>query len=133
MVEKLKIDFCDVGGNVDDLKEDVEKDIFVVEVEVEDLVVRIKKLLVFLDDRVIQLIVVEEVLYEYYVIVQKVEDVFSEVFDVVDVFVVFSINIEMVCQYFVKIKVWWCCYFFILFIDLCCFLWVVVFCLGRDI
>lgn len=53
MVEKLKIDFCDVGGNVDDLKEDVEKDIFVVEVEVEDLVVRIEKLLVFLDDRVI--------------------------------------------------------------------------------
>lgn len=52
MVDKFRLDVCDVGGSVDELKEDVQRDEFVVEVEVEDFVVRIEKLLVFLDQRV---------------------------------------------------------------------------------
>lgn len=38
----------------------------------------------------------EVVLYDYYVIVKKVEDVFCEVCDVVDVLVVCGMNMELV-------------------------------------
>ena len=133
MVEKLKTDLRDVGGNADDLKEDAEKDIPVVEAEVEDLVARIEKLSASLDDRATQLTAVEEASHEYHVTVQKVEDVFSEAFDVADAPVVFSTNTETACQRLAKIKVWWCCHLSILFTDLCCSSRAVVLRSGRDI
>lgn len=112
-VDKLKTDIRDVAGSADELKEDAEKDIPVVEAEVEDLVARIEKLSASLDDRATQLTAIEEASHEYHVTVQKVEDVFSEAFDVVDAPVVFGTNTETACQHLAKIKVS-CCDTFLL-------------------
>lgn len=107
-VDKLKTDIRDVAGSADELKEDAEKDIPVVEAEVEDLVARIEKLSASLDDRATQVTAIEEASHEYHVTVQKVEDVFSEAFDVVDAPVVCGTNTETACQHLAKIKVSYC-------------------------
>ena len=105
MVDKLKTDVRDVGGNAEELKEDAERDVPVVEAEVEDLVARIEKLSASLDERSEQLTALEEASHDYHVTVQKVEDVFSEAFDIVDAPVVCATNTETANEQLAKIKV----------------------------
>ena len=109
MVDKLKTDVRDVGGSAEELKEDAERDVPVVEAEVEDLVARIEKLSATLDERSKQLTAMEEASHDYHVTVQKVEDVFSEAFDVVDAPVVCGTNTETATQQLAKIKVTYTC------------------------
>ena len=109
MVDKLKTDVRDVGGSAEELKEDAERDVPVVEAEVEDLVARIEKLSATLDERSKQLTAMEEASHDYQVTVQKVEDVFSEAFDVVDAPVVCGTNTETATQQLAKIKVTYTC------------------------
>lgn len=107
MVDNLKTDVRDVGGSAEELKEGAERDIPVVEAEVEDFVARIEKLSVALDERDNLLTAIEEASRDYHVTVQKVEDVFSEAFDVVDAPVVCGTNTETASQQLAKIKVSW--------------------------
>lgn len=109
MVDKLKTDVRDVGGSAEELKEDAERDVPVVEAEVEDLVARIEKLSATLDERSKQLTAMEEASHDYHVTVQKVENVFSEAFDVVDAPVVCGTNTETATQQLAKIKVTYTC------------------------
>ena len=109
IVEKLKTDVRDVGGSAEELKEDAERDVPLVENEVEDLVARIEKLSATLDERSEQLTAMEEASHDYHVTVQKVEDVFSEAFDVVDAPVVCGTNTETATQQLAKIKVTYAC------------------------
>jgi len=105
MVDKLKTDVRGVGGSADELKEDAERDVPVVEAEVQDHIERIEKLSASLNERAKQLTAIEEASRDYHVTVQKVEDVFSEAFDVVDAPVVCSTNTETATQQLAKIKV----------------------------
>lgn len=105
MVAKLKTDVREVGGKAAELKEDAEKDVPVVEAEVNDFVERIEKLSASLDERAEQLTAIEEASQDYHVTVQKVEDVFSEAFDIVDAPVACSTNTETASQQLAKIKV----------------------------
>ena len=105
MVDKLKSDVRDVGGSADELKEDAQKDEHVVEAEVEDFVARIEELSASLDQRVEQLSAIEAASHDYHVTVKKVEDVFSEAFDVVDAPVVCATDTESASQQLAKIKV----------------------------
>ena len=109
MAEKLKTDVRGVGGSAEELKEDAERDVPVVEAEVEDLVARIEKLSASLDERSEQLTSMEEASHDYHVTVQKVEDVFSEALDVVDAPVVCGTNTETATQQLAKIKVTYTC------------------------
>lgn len=109
MVDKLKTDVRDVGGSAEELKEDAERDVPVVEAEVEDLVARIEKLSATLNERSKQLTAMEEASHDYHVTVQKVENVFSEAFDVVDAPVVCGTNTETATQQLAKIKVTYAC------------------------
>lgn len=105
MVDKLKSDVRDVGGSAEELKEDAQRDIPVVEAEVEDFVARIEKLSASLDERGEQLSALEAASHDYHVTVKKVEDVFCEAFDVVDAPVVCGTNTESASQQLAKIKV----------------------------
>lgn len=105
MVDKLKSDVRNVGGSAEDLKEDAQRDVPVVEAEVEDFVARIEKLSASLDERVEQLSAIEAASHDYHVTVKKVEDVFSEAFDVVDAPVVCATDTESASQQLAKIKV----------------------------
>ena len=105
MVDKLKSDVRDVGGSAEELKEDAERDVPVVEAEVEDFVARIEKLSATLDERGEQLSAIEAASHDYHVTVKKVEDVFSEAFDVVDAPVVCATDTESANQQLAKIKV----------------------------
>ena len=107
MLDNLKTDVRGVGGSAEELKEDAERDVPVVEAEVEDFVARIEKLSAALDERNNLLTAIEEVSRDYHVTVQKVEDVFSEAFDVVDAPVVCGTNTETASQQLAKIKVSW--------------------------
>ena len=105
MVDKLKSDVRDVGGSAEELKEDAERDVPVVEAEVEDFVARIEKLSATLDERGEQLSAIEAASHDYHVTVKKVEDVFSEAFDIVDAPVVCATDTESANQQLAKIKV----------------------------
>ena len=105
MVGKLKSDVRDVGGSAEELKEDAERDVPVVEAEVEDFVARIEKLSATLDERGEQLSAIEAASHDYHVTVKKVEDVFSEAFDIVDAPVVCATDTESANQQLAKIKV----------------------------
>lgn len=106
MVDKLRSDVRDVGGSADELKEDAQRDEPVVEAEVEDFVARIEKLSASLDQRVEQLSAIEAASHDYHVTVKKVEDVFSEAFDIVDAPVVCATDTESASQQLAKIKVY---------------------------
>lgn len=106
MVDKLRSDVRDVGGSADELKEDAQRDEPVVEAEVEDFVARIEKLSASLDQRVEQLSAIEAASHDYHVTVKKVEDVFSEAFDIVDAPVVCATDTESASQHLAKIKVY---------------------------
>lgn len=106
MVDKLKSDVRDVGGSADELKEDAQRDEPVVEAEVEDYVARIEKLSASLDQRVEQLSAIQAASHDYHVTVKKVEDVFSEAFDIVDAPVVCATDTESASQQLAKIKVY---------------------------
>lgn len=105
MVNKLKSDVRDVGGSAEELKEDAERDVPVVEAEVQHFVERIEELSASLDEREGQLTAIEEASRDYHVTVQKVEDVFSQAVDVVDASVVCGTNTETANQQLAKIKV----------------------------
>ena len=106
MVDKLKSDVRDVGGSADELKEDAQRDEPVVEAEVKDFVARIEKLSASLDQRVEQLSAIEAASHDYHVTVKKVENVFSEAFDIVDAPVVCATDTESASQQLAKIKVY---------------------------
>ena len=106
MVDRLKSDVRDVGGSADELKEDAQRDEPVVEAEVEDFVARIEKLSASSDQRVEQLSAIEAASHDYHVTVKKVEDVFSEAFDIVDAPVVCAADTESASQQLAKIKVY---------------------------
>ena len=111
MADKLKSDVREVGGSAEELKEQAEKDVPVVQAEVEDYVARIEKLSASLDERNDQLSAIEAASHDYHVTVKKVEDVFSEAFDVVDASVVCGTDTESATQQLAKIKVYCLCCF----------------------
>ena len=105
MVDKLKSDVREVGGSAEELKEQAERDVPVVKAEADDFVARIEKLSASLDERGDQLSAIEAASHDYHVTVQKVEDVFSEAYDVVDAPVVCGTDTESATQQLAKIKV----------------------------
>ncbi|KAJ7387741.1 hypothetical protein OS493_001084 [Desmophyllum pertusum] len=104
MVNKLKSDVREVGGSAEELKEQAERDVPVVKAEADDFVARIEKLSASLDERGDQLSAIEAASHDYHVTVQKVEDVFSEAYDVVDAPVVCGTDTESATQQLAKIK-----------------------------
>lgn len=105
MADKLKSDVQEVGGSAEELKEHAEKDVPVLEAEVEDYVARIEKLSASVGEKEDQLSAMEAASHDYHVTVKKVEDVFCEACDVVDAPVVCGTNTESAAQQLAKIKV----------------------------